>query len=44
MINFFLTNNKIKPIIGKVFPFGEAAKAHELIELWISAGKILLEI
>ncbi len=44
IIKIILTNNKIKPIIGKVFLSDEAAKVNEFIELWKSAGKIKLEI
>ena len=40
IIKIFLTNNKIKPIIGKVFLSDEAAKANEFIELWKSAGRL----
>jgi len=39
----FINENKIKPVIGKVFPFDKAAEAHAFIESRQSTGKILLQ-
>lgn len=43
LINF-VKENKIKPVIGKTFPFEDAPAAHEFIESRKSMGKILLEV
>ena len=43
-LNTFVATNKIKPEIGKVFPFEQATDAHEFIESRKSKGKVLLEI
>ena len=38
-----LSAGKIKPVIYKIFPAGEAAKAHALMESSEHMGKIILE-
>jgi NADPH2:quinone reductase len=38
-----LTSGEIKPIIHKVFPAREAAKAHALMESGEHIGKIVLD-
>ena len=38
----FIISGKIKPIIHAVFPAGEAARAHELMESGVHIGKIVL--
>ncbi len=38
----FVTDYKITPIIGRVFPFEQAAEAHQFIESRKSVGKILM--
>jgi NADPH2:quinone reductase len=43
-LNKFVIENKIKPVIGKVFSFEQAAAAHDFIESRKSKGKVLLEI
>lgn len=40
----FIVQNNIKPVIGKVYDFDEAANAHEFMESRQSVGKILLKI
>jgi NADPH:quinone reductase len=40
----FVIENNIKPEIGKVFSFDQAAQAHEFIESRKSTGKVLLKI
>ncbi len=40
----FVIENKIKPVIGKVFSFEQVAAAHDFIESRKSRGKVLLEI
>ncbi|MEJ6979059.1 NAD(P)H-quinone oxidoreductase [Pedobacter sp. P351] len=35
---------KVKPVVYKVFPLYEAAKAHQLMESGIHTGKIILEV
>jgi NADPH:quinone reductase-like Zn-dependent oxidoreductase len=40
----FATKNKIKPVIAKVFPFEQAAEAHEYIESRKNIGKVLLKV
>ncbi|MEQ9619153.1 MAG: zinc-binding dehydrogenase [Deltaproteobacteria bacterium] len=40
----FVTEHDIKPVIGKVFPFDQAAAAHEYVESRKSYGKVLLRI
>ncbi|AMR31795.1 zinc-binding dehydrogenase [Mucilaginibacter sp. PAMC 26640] len=37
-----LASGKIKPVVYKIFPAGEAAKAHELMESSSHMGKIIL--
>ena len=39
----FAAKHQIKPIVGKVFPFEEAAEAHRFIESRKSIGKVLLK-
>lgn len=39
----FVSENEIKPIIGKIFPFEQAAEAHAFIESRQSIGKVLLQ-
>lgn len=43
LINFVEQHN-IKPIVGRIFSFEDAARAHEFIESRQSTGKVLLEI
>ncbi|MFQ5637968.1 MAG: zinc-binding alcohol dehydrogenase family protein [bacterium] len=38
----FVTDNQIRPIIGKTFPFEQASAAHAFIESRKSVGKVLL--
>ena len=40
----FALKYKIKPIVGKVFPFDQASQAHQYIESRQSVGKVLLKI
>jgi NADPH2:quinone reductase len=40
----FVTATQIRPIIGRVFKFEQAAAAHAFIESRNSTGKILLKI
>lgn len=40
----FVKVHKIKPIVGKVFPFDQASEAHRYIESRQSVGKVLLKI
>lgn len=40
----FVTATQIKPIIGKIFKFDQAAQAHAYIESRSSIGKVLLQI
>ncbi len=40
----FVKKHNIKPVIGKVFPFKEASRAHRFIESRQSYGKVLLKI
>ncbi len=43
-LNNFVIDNKIKPVIGKIFPFDQADNAHDFIESRKSIGKVLLKI
>lgn len=40
----FVRRQKIRPVIGRVFPFDEIARAHELMESRGSTGKIVLRV
>nr|NIV96801.1 zinc-binding dehydrogenase [candidate division KSB1 bacterium] len=39
----FVTEHNIKPVVGKIFPFEQAADAHAFIESRQSVGKVLLK-
>ena len=39
----FVSEHKIRPVVGRVFPFERAAEAHAFIESRASTGKVLLE-
>ena len=40
----FVSKNRIKPVIAKVFPFEQAAEAHDYIEARKNIGKVLLKV
>jgi len=42
-LNFLTEDGKLKPVIDKVFPFTEAAQAHEYIQARKNLGKVLLD-
>lgn len=42
-LSAFVSEHGIKPVIGRVFPFGEVADAHAFVESRKSVGKVLLK-
>ncbi len=42
-LSAFVLEHDIRPIVGAVFPFADAARAHALIESRQSVGKVLLQ-
>ena len=42
-LNLLTEDGKLKPVIDKVFPFTEAAQAHEYIQARKNLGKVLLD-
>lgn len=42
-LSTFVTENKIHPVVGKIFPFAQVAQAHAFIESRKSVGKVLLQ-
>lgn len=40
----FVLEHDIKPVVGKVFPFGDVCDAHEYMESRKSTGKVLLRL